>query len=364
MPSPLMAGSEQEIWGAYDNDGALIIKGRAKEVIVTGAGINVYPDELEDVLLRTAGVRDGCVIGLDRGSGEEVHAVIVPDGSSRAVDAIVNEVNQSLDELHRISGFSVWPDPELPKTTTLKVQKFIVKKRLLEPVETGSEGGGSSDRLCAIIARVLGCPLRDVAEETCLVADLGLTSIARLELANALEQEFRIDLDDAAIGPQTRVSDLRSIIVKREKSPRPMGLRLWTASEPVRKIRRIADAMFHRPLFRIFVTLKPEGVENITKLGTPVLFISNHVSYLDQPTVMGAIPAEIRYRTLTAAWAEFFFVNFSSLARTSLEGRCISILLNSFWGVPSTAVFRFQGNNAAYGATCRPGQFTASFPGG
>lgn len=299
--------------GTYDNGGALIIKGRAKEVIVTGAGINVYPDELEDVLLRTAGVRDGCVIGLDRGSGEEVHAVIVPDGSSIAVDVIVDEVNQSLDELHRISGFSVWPDPELPKTTTLKVQKFIVKKRLLEPVEAGAEGGSSSDRLCAIIAGVLGCRLNDVTEETCLVADLGLTSIARLELANALEQEYRIDLDDAAIGPQTRVSDLRSIIVKREKSPPPKGLRLWTAEEPVRRIRRIADLIFHRPLFRIFVTLKPEGVENITALGTPVLFISNHVSYLDQPTVMGAIPAEIRYRTATAAWAEFFFVNFSSL---------------------------------------------------
>ena len=121
--------------GAYDESGALVIKGRAKEVIVTGAGINVYPDELEALLLRTPGVRDGCVIGLDRGSGEEVHAVIVPDGSGRPLDEILAEVNGALDELHRITGFSVWPDPELPKTTTLKVQKFIVKKRLLEPVE-------------------------------------------------------------------------------------------------------------------------------------------------------------------------------------------------------------------------------------
>jgi long-chain acyl-CoA synthetase len=44
------------------------------------------------------------------------------------------------------------------------------------------------------------------------------------------------------------------------------------------------------------------------------MFISNHVSYLDQPAVMGAIPAEIRYRTATAAWAEFFFANYSTLA--------------------------------------------------
>jgi len=328
--------------GAYDESGALVIKGRAKEVIVTGAGINVYPDELEDVLLRTAGVRDGCVIGLDKGSGEEVHAVIVPDGSGRAIEEILTEVNTSLDELHRITGFSLWPDPELPKTTTLKVQKFIVKKRLLGPAEAGAEGGGSADRLRAMIARVLGCPASTVSEESCLVADLGLTSIARLELANALEQEFRIDLDDAAIGPQTRVADLRSIIIKREKSPAPKGLRLWTAAEPVRSLRRIADALFHRPLFRLFVTLKPEGSGNITKLGTPVLFISNHVSYLDQPTVMGAIPPEVRYRTATAAWAEFFFVNFSSLLGRLWKSAAFeycSILMGVF-PLPQSSGFR------------------------
>jgi long-chain acyl-CoA synthetase len=300
--------------GEFNRDGSLIIKGRAKEVIVTGAGINIYPDELEEVLLRTPGVRDGCVIGLDRGGGEDVHAVIVSDGSGRAGDDIVNEVNRQLDDLHRITGFSFWPDPELPKTTTLKVRKFIVRKRLIEPLDRVPGEKEPFDRLRSMIARVLGCPAAAVKEESLLAADLGLTSIARLELANALEQEFRIDFDDAAIGTQTTVAELRNLITKREKSPQPKGLRLWTATEPVRRIRQIADAVLHIPLFRIFVKLQPEGVENITRLGTPVMFISNHVSYLDQPAVMGAIPAEIRYRTATAAWAEFFFANYSTLA--------------------------------------------------
>lgn len=298
--------------GAFTDNGALAIKGRAKEIIVTGAGINVYPDELEAVLLRTAGVREGCVIGLDRGSGEDVHAVIVPDGSGRPCEEIVSEVNGSLDELHRITGFTVWPEQELPKTTTLKVQKFMVKKRLLEAGQENGKDSGHSDKLFILIAQVLGCQAAEVREESFLVADLGLTSIARLELANAVEQEFRMDLDDAAIGPQTRVSDLREMIARREKSPQPKGLRLWTAAETVRKIRRAADALLHAPLYRLFVDLKPEGVENIAGLDKPVMFISNHISYLDQPTVMYAIPPEIRYRTATAAWAEFFFVNFSS----------------------------------------------------
>ncbi|NVN98032.1 MAG: AMP-binding protein [Geobacteraceae bacterium] len=300
--------------GVYNAEGALVIKGRAKEVIVTGAGINVYPDELEPILQKTAGLIDACVIGLDRGAGEEVHAVIVPDGFGRRCEEIIAEVNQSLDELHRITGFSIWPDPELPKTTTLKVQKFIVKKRLLEPVAAPSGGAtGVTDKLCGMIARVLGCPPSDVREESFLVADLGLTSIARLELANAIEQEFRTDLDDGAIGPQARVCDLRSIIIKREKSPKPRGLRLWTATPCVQWLRRLVDTVVHRPLFAIYVNLKPESADRIIALGTPVMFISNHVSYLDQPTVMGAIPSQLRYRTATAAWAEFFFVNFSTL---------------------------------------------------
>ena len=139
------------------------------------------------------------------------------------------------------------------------------------------------------------------------------------------------------------------MIIKREKSPQPKGLRLWTAAEPVRTIRRIADALLHRPLFRIFVTLQPEGVENIAKLGSPVLFISNHVSYLDQPTIMGAIPPEIRYRTATAAWAEFFFVNFSNLFGRLWKKAAFeycSILMGVF---PAATVIRFPGNNAAYG---------------
>jgi len=41
--------------GEFDESGCLHIKGRSKELIVTGAGINVYPDEIESVLNRVQG---------------------------------------------------------------------------------------------------------------------------------------------------------------------------------------------------------------------------------------------------------------------------------------------------------------------
>lgn len=295
--------------GEYDAHGALRIKGRLKEIIVTGAGINVYPDELENILLRTSGVRDGCVIGLDRGNGEEVHAVIVPDDSGRAASDILAEVNAAVDELHRITGYSLWPEPELPKTTTLKVQKFIVKQQLGKQSADEGDKRTAADRLAGLVAKVVSCAPGEIHEDSLLVADLGLTSIARLELANALEQEFRIDVDEAAINQRTRIADLRLMVTRGAKPRRPYGLRRWTAAVAVTFARRVADILLHLPLYRLFVKLEREGVPHLERLSGPVIYIANHVSYLDQPTIMFALPAAKRYRVATAAWAEFFFAN-------------------------------------------------------
>ncbi|TWJ18787.1 AMP-binding protein [Geobacter argillaceus] len=297
--------------GEFLPDGTLRLKGRLKEMIVTGAGINVYPDELENILGRTAGVREACVIGIDRGSGDEVFAVIIPDGSGRPLEAIVGEVNGQLDELHRITGWGLWPEAEFPKTTTLKVRKFMVKERL-RAERAGGEAQASADRLIGLVARITDSNLAEVREESFLVADLGLTSIGRLELVNAIELEYRLDLDDALIGPQSRVADLRRMIADRAKVALPRGLRFWTNSAPIVFLRRAADLLLHRLLFHLYVTLEVHGLERLNGLDEPVLFIANHTSYLDQPAVMFALPAESRYRTATAAWAEFFFQNFRS----------------------------------------------------
>lgn len=298
--------------GEFDQTGFLRIKGRSKELIVTGAGVNIYPDEIEDELNRTKGVKEGCVIGRDKGGGEEVHAVLLLDGSGRPPEEIVREVNSRLDSLHQITGFTVWPLSEFPKTTTLKIRKFLVK----EEVKAGRGGGGiggSADRLVNTIAQITGVPAAEIKEESCLVSDLGLTSIGRLELVNYLEQEFRLDLEDSLIGPLTRVTDLRAIIEKREKLEVRERFRFWTNSGPVRGIRRMCDLLLNLPLFRCFVRLEAVGLHNLEGVEPPVFFIANHTSYLDQPAIMFALPQKWRYRTATAAWAEFFFQNYKNL---------------------------------------------------
>jgi long-chain acyl-CoA synthetase len=296
--------------GERDPDGWLKIKGRSKELIVTGAGVNVYPDEIEALLAGIPGVREACIIGLDRGEGESVHAVIIPDGSGRRPDEIIAEVNLKLDPLSAVTGISIWPETEFPKTTTLKVQKFKVRERL----GTAQERGGEAlvaDQLVTLVARITGCRTDEVREESFLVADLGLTSIARLELVTGIEQEFRLDLEDTLIGPQTRVADLRELIRKREQIAGPRRrLRFWTNSAPVRLFRQLCDFCLNYPVFRLFIRLEVRGAEHLESIDGPVFFIANHLSYLDQPSIMFALPRARRYRTATAAWAEFFFQNF------------------------------------------------------
>ena len=300
--------------GEIGPDGWLVIKGREKELIVTGSGVNVYPDELEAVLNRIPGVKESCVIGVERGGGEEVHAVLIPDGSGIPPEAIIGQANDKLDALHRITGYTLWSEPEFPKTTTLKIKKFAVK----EDVEKGPEEGAAtvtSDSLLNLLAKVTGAGAAQIREESLLVTDLGLTSIDRLELVSFLEQEYRLDIEDSQIGPETRVSDLRRIIAKREKPSRRSHFRFWTNTRFFRGLRTVWDGVFHGPLYRYFATLEVHGIVNLKNLDEPVFFVANHLSYFDQPSVMFALPPKIRHRSATAAWEEFFFGDYQGLNR-------------------------------------------------
>jgi len=317
--------------GEIGPDGWLIIKGREKELIVTGSGVNVYPDELEAVLNRIAGVKESCVIGVERGGGEEVHAVLLLDGSGVAPEEIISQANKSLDSLHRITGYTLWNETEFPKTTTLKIKKFAVKEELKKGPE-GGDATGTNDSLLNLLARVTGTSAAQIREESLLVADLGLTSIDRLELVNFLEQEYRLDIEDSRIGPQTRVSDLRSMIMKREKLTQRDHFRFWTNNMVCRGMRVVGDAIFHGPLFRSFVTLQVQWTDNLDNLTEPVIFVANHLSYLDQPSVMSALPRKIRYRCATAAWAEFFFGEYHGFSKfwRRLSYEYASVMFNLF----------------------------------
>ncbi len=74
--------------GAFDADGYLTLKDRSKDLIISG-GSNIYPREVEEVLLKHAGVREVSVIGRpDREWGEVVVAYVVGDAKPADLDAL------------------------------------------------------------------------------------------------------------------------------------------------------------------------------------------------------------------------------------------------------------------------------------
>jgi long-chain acyl-CoA synthetase len=74
--------------GAFDEDGYLTLKDRSKDVVISG-GSNIYPREIEEVLLTHPGVREVSVIGRpDREWGEVVVAYVVGEADAAALDKL------------------------------------------------------------------------------------------------------------------------------------------------------------------------------------------------------------------------------------------------------------------------------------
>src|SRR3979411_248279 len=105
--------------GALDEGGNLYFKGRKKDVIVTPAGMNVYPEDLEAAMRRQPEVKDCVVVGIDRGGNAEPYAVVIPRDEA-SLDAAVQRANQSLAEYQRLPGWIEWPQADFPRTSTQK----------------------------------------------------------------------------------------------------------------------------------------------------------------------------------------------------------------------------------------------------
>jgi len=74
--------------GAFDTDGYLTLKDRSKDLIISG-GSNIYPREVEEVLLKHPKVREVSVIGRpDREWGEAVVAYVVGEAPQAELDAL------------------------------------------------------------------------------------------------------------------------------------------------------------------------------------------------------------------------------------------------------------------------------------
>jgi long-chain acyl-CoA synthetase len=115
--------------GYCDEDGYFFLVDRVKDMIIRG-GENIYPREIEDALLESANVKEAAVVGRpDEVRGEEVHAVVaLVEGDD--VVALEEHCRERLAAFKVPSSWEVVP--ELPKTSTGKIDKKPLRAKLAE----------------------------------------------------------------------------------------------------------------------------------------------------------------------------------------------------------------------------------------
>jgi len=117
--------------GALDEDGFLTLKDRSKDLIISG-GSNIYPREVEEVLLHAPGVAEVAVVGApDPEWGEVVVAFVVP-GPGAVLDVAALDA-YCLDHIARFKRPKRYVIVDaLPKNNYGKVLKRALRERLRE----------------------------------------------------------------------------------------------------------------------------------------------------------------------------------------------------------------------------------------
>jgi long-chain acyl-CoA synthetase len=108
-------------------DGSLRIVDRKKDLILV-SGFNVYPNEIEDVIAKHAGVAEVAVIGIaDARSGEAVRAVVVKRDARLTADALASWCREQLTG-YKLPRSIVFVDA-LPKSNVGKILRREVRTR-------------------------------------------------------------------------------------------------------------------------------------------------------------------------------------------------------------------------------------------
>src|SRR5215510_6197229 len=130
--------------GEMDAEGNIFFKGRKKDVIVTAAGLNIYPDDLEAALNHQPEIRASCVVGVDGAQGPEPLAVLIlRDEGADPVEAI-KRANTLLSQSQQIRRWFIWDDPDFPRTPTRKVRKPIVKEAVIAKTSNTTKTSGAT----------------------------------------------------------------------------------------------------------------------------------------------------------------------------------------------------------------------------
>ncbi|MGA2571576.1 MAG: AMP-binding protein [Terracidiphilus sp.] len=336
--------------------GELRFLGRKSEVIVTAAGVNIHPEDIESAIEEQPGVAACAVVAMETPAGTEPCAVLACRGSGDCAAEAVEQANARLPEFQRISRWVLWPEPDLPRTSTGKVKRkpvaaWLARIQAAAATPTaGSPGkapehvfGPSADWLLAVIAQITGEANPGVGDELHLTEDLHLDSLGRVQLAAAIEERLGIVSGSGLLEEVQTLGELRKIVGgqglgtreqgskgAREQEPRTgnegtgnreQGAEVEAAAAPAGQRRRkfvyptwpwwkpfhwtrvaFIEAVM-RPLVWLLGAPRVVGPAKPLPEG-PLLIVANHVTAYDGPLIQYALAGPYRRRIATAMMGE------------------------------------------------------------
>ena len=296
--------------GALDSEGNLFFKGRKKEVIVTPAGMNIYPGDLERVLKELPQIKDAIVVPLSiNGNAEPCAVLIFRDASNPA--SVVENANQKLAEYQRIRRWVVWPDEDFPRTSTQKPRRAEITQSVANMIAANASAANgtpktpqSSTPLQDLISRISKRPSLELNENARLDSDLNLSSLDRVELLSALEDRYQIDLSEARFSSASTVGDLDRMLKGGPVSRVVYHYPAWAQRWPVSWIRFLIHYLLLRPAVFLLGWPRIKGRENLRGLNGPALVVCNHIGDVDVGFVLTALPFRLRHKLATAAGGE------------------------------------------------------------
>jgi long-chain acyl-CoA synthetase len=289
--------------GERDAEGNLYFKGRQKNVIVTPAGLNIYPEDLEAELRKEPEVRDCVVVGLARDGNAEPCAVLLlreqpsPAGASSASDAepIVQRANSRLAPFQQMRRWMVWRDSDFPRTPT---QKPVLRR--IEEAAQAELGGRPAPAPRSSPIEELLSRVAHGADKNVGGGKLQLSSIERVELMSALEDRYQVDLSEASFTQADTVASLDKLLAEPLARAPTYHYPRWAQSWPMRWIRAAAFYLVVRPAMFLLGWPRVRGRERLRGISGPVLVAANHIAFIDPGFVLQALPARLRRRLAVA----------------------------------------------------------------
>ena len=321
------------------DSGELHFLGRKGDVIVTSAGMNIHPADLEQAMKHQPGVRGCVVVPCEMAGGAEPVAIALFSGSEEQLQQVVAQANRTLSSYQQIRRVLQWPDLQFPFTSTGNLLRRHVAQwacaKLSNQVSTSVQ---SRDALVNLIAQVTGEPIAQEDDRLRLSEDMHLDSLGRVQLQSTLEQTLGLELEDDAIATVETLGDLRSLLKQsiptegppfmeectdqtsvempatavrqriesaqvRRETPSENTYPHWPWRWPLRAIRVAFLELIMRPLIWLLAAPKVERCAEPLP-AEPLLVIANHVTAYDGALVLYALPAKLRRKVAVAMSGE------------------------------------------------------------